>query len=46
MTSSVNNHGVYIVGKRKADAAKQPKADAKRIADAVNQVAVYKKKQT
>lgn len=44
MTSTVNNHGVYVVGKQKAGATKQTKADAKRIADAIKQVAIYKKK--
>lgn len=43
MTATVNN-GVYVVGKQKPDAEKQPKADAKRIAEAVKRTAAYKKK--
>ena len=35
---------VYVVGKQKPDADKQPKADAKRIADAVARTAKYIKK--
>lgn len=35
---------VYVVGKQKPDANKQPKADAKRIADAVARTAKYIKK--
>lgn len=32
---------VYIVGKQKSEADKQPKADAKRIAEAVLRTAKY-----
>lgn len=32
---------VYIVGKQKPEADKQPKADAKRIAEAVSRTAKY-----
>lgn len=43
MTAVFKNH-VYIVGKQKSDADKLPKADAKRIAEAVAHVSQYKKK--
>jgi hypothetical protein len=35
---------VYVVGKQKPEADKQPKADAKRIAEAVARTAKYVKK--
>lgn len=35
---------VYVVGKQKPEAEKQPKADAKRIAEAVSRTAKYIKK--
>lgn len=35
---------VYVVGKQKPEAAKQPKADAQRIAEAVARTAKYVKK--
>lgn len=35
---------VYVVGKQKPDANNQPKADAKRIAEAVARTAKYVKK--
>lgn len=43
MTATVNN-GVYVVGKQTPNASKQPKADAKRIAEAIKRTATYKKK--
>lgn len=43
MTATTNT-GVYVVGKQKADADKHPKADAKRIAEAVERTAMYGKK--
>lgn len=35
---------VYVVGKQKPDVSKQPKVDAKQIADAVARTAKYIKK--
>lgn len=35
---------VYVVGKQKPDTDRQPKADAKRIAEAVARTAKYVKK--
>lgn len=35
---------VYVVGKQKPEADRQPKADAKRIAEAVSRTAKYIKK--
>lgn len=43
MTAATGNV-VYIVGKQKPDADKKPKADAKRIAEAVARTAKYIKK--
>lgn len=42
--TATTNHGVYIFGKQKPDADKQPKADAKRIAEAKKRTAQYEKK--
>lgn len=44
MTATTNNNLVYVVGKQKPEADKQPKADAKRIAEAVARTAKYVKK--
>ncbi len=43
MTAKTNK-SVYVVGNKKPDAEKQPKADAKRIAEAVERTARYIKK--
>ena len=43
MTATVNNC-VYVVGKQKVNIEKQPKTDAKQIAEAIERIAMYKKK--
>ena len=42
--TAATNKVVYVVGKQKPGADKLPKADAKRIADAVARTAKYIKK--
>ncbi len=43
MTATTHN-GVYVVGKKKPNADNQPKADARRIAEAVARTSKYRKK--
>jgi hypothetical protein len=42
--TAITNNGVYVFGKLKPNADKQPKADAKRIAEAKERTAKYEKK--
>ena len=41
--TATNFNGVYIVGKRRADAPNTPVANAKRVAEAIRRTAQYRK---